>query len=77
MIARAAFLAIAWAAAAFMANRLYVIIRYRELNVKGVVYSKAKTPIMYWVEIAMLILALTVIGGMAVAVTLYEASLFA
>ena len=77
MIGRAAFFVIVCAAAAFLANRLYVIIRYRELNVKGVVYSKANTPVMYWVEIALLVIALTVIGGMAVVATLYEVSLFA
>ena len=77
MIGRAAFLVIAWAVSAFLANRLYVIIRYRELNVKGVVYSKAKTPVMYWIEIAILILGLTVIGGMAVVTTLYDAGFFA
>jgi hypothetical protein len=76
MIGRLTFLVIAWAAVAFLANRLYVILRYGELNVKGVVYSKAQTPVMYWAEIAMLVLGLTVIGGLALMITVYEASLF-
>ena len=32
----ALFLLVMWAASAFLANRLYVIIRYRAINIKGI-----------------------------------------
>jgi len=53
-----------------MANRLYVIVKYRSINIKGAVYSKSGTPIMYWVEMATIIIGLVLVGSVAAVVTL-------
>lgn len=39
--------------AAFMLNRLYVGIGKRQINVKGVTYSRSATPVMYWIVMTM------------------------
>ena len=75
MIGDVLFLSVMWGVAAFMANRLYVIVRYGAINIKGVTYSKSETPIMYLVQMALIILALLLIGGIAAAMTLHYASL--
>jgi len=41
------------ALAAFMLNRVYVGLRYKELNVRGWVYSQEGTPAKYWFTIIM------------------------
>lgn len=71
MIGNALFLLVMWAVAAFLGNRLYVIIRYRAINIKGITYSKAETPIMYWIQMALLACGLTMIGSIAVGMTLF------
>jgi hypothetical protein len=71
MIGDLAFLAVMWGVLAFMANRLYVLVRYRAINIKGKTYSKAQTPIMYWVQMALIGFMLALIGGVAVIMTLY------
>ena len=73
MIGDAIFLLVMWSVAAFMANRLYVIVRYREINIKGAVYSRAETPIMYWIQMILIASMLVLIGGMALLMTLYDA----
>lgn len=35
--------------AIFMTNRLYVGIGKRQINVKGITYSRSTTPVMYWI----------------------------
>lgn len=77
MIGDAIFLILLWSVATFMVNRLYVIIRYREINVKGVVYSRGETPITYWVLMAFIAFASLLIGSMAVGMTLYYAGIIA
>ena len=64
------FFVVMWAVAIFVANRLYVIVRYGAITIKGVTYSRQDTPIMYWVQMALIICALTMIGGIAVFVSL-------
>lgn len=75
MIGDIIFLVVMWSVAVFMANRLYVIIRYREINIKGIVYSLTDTPIMYWIQMALIALGLLFIGGIAVIMSLYDAGL--
>ena len=77
MIGDVIFLAVMWGVAAFMANRLYVLVRYRAINIKGITYSKAETPIMYWVQMALIIFMLALIGGVAVVMTLYYTDVLA
>ena len=36
----------------FMANRLYIGLSRGELNVKGQVYSRTSTPILYWLTMS-------------------------
>jgi hypothetical protein len=73
MIGDAIFLLVMWSVAAFMANRLYVIVRYRQINIKGAVYSRAETPIMYWIQMVLIASMLVLIGGIAFLMTLYDA----
>lgn len=47
MIANLLFALVGLGLAAFMVNRLYVGIRGRQINVKGVTYSRLPTPVMY------------------------------
>lgn len=70
MIGDILFLLIMWAAAFFLANRLYVIVRYKAINIKGVTYSRAETPIMYCVQLLILMCGLAMIGGIAVLLSL-------
>ncbi|MET0373431.1 MAG: hypothetical protein ABW128_04135, partial [Rhizorhabdus sp.] len=44
--------------AAFMVNRLYVGVGGRQINVKGVTYSRFSTPVMYWIVMAMAVFGL-------------------
>ena len=73
----ALFLIVMWAVTAFLVNRLYVIVRYRAINIKGVTYSKADTPVMYWMQMVILVCGLTMIGGIAVLTTLGSAGMLA
>ena len=66
-----------WGIAAFLANRLYVILRYREINLRGAVYSRAATPGLYWAQMALIVLALALVGGIALGMTLYGYSIVA
>ncbi len=70
MVGNAIFLIVMWSVAIFLANRLYVIIRYRALNVKGITYSRRNTPVMYWIEMAILVFGFLMVAGIAVIVTL-------
>ena len=52
--------------AAFMVNRLYVGIGERQINVKGITYSRSSTKILYWIVMAMAVFGLCfglLIGG--------------
>ncbi|WP_218018140.1 hypothetical protein [Sphingomonas azotifigens] len=52
--------------AGFMVNRLYVGLGGRQINVKGITYSRSSTPIMYWIVMAMAVFGLCfglLIGG--------------
>jgi hypothetical protein len=73
MVGNALFLMVMWAASAFLVNRLYVIVRHRAINIKGVTYSKTDTPIMYWIQMALLVFALAMIGSIAFGMTLFYA----
>lgn len=73
MIGNAIFLIVMWAVSAFLANRLYVIIRYQAINIKGVTYSRVDTPIMYWVQMLLLVCGLALVGTIAVGMTLFYA----
>ena len=42
---------VAAATACFLASRIYLLFTKGELNVKGVTYSKERTPIMYWITV--------------------------
>jgi len=42
----------------FMINRLYVGLSQRELNVKGAIYARDRTPFLYWSTMTMAFLAL-------------------
>ena len=70
MIANIALLLISWSVAAFLANRLYVIIKYRSITIKGAIYSKANTPVMYWVEMAIISIGFLLVGGIAIIMAL-------
>lgn len=67
---------VSWITTAFLSNRLYVIIRYREITIKGVTYSKSSTPIMYWLQMLLIIAGLLMTGGIAVVITLGSLGLF-
>jgi len=58
LVSGIALLIVSFGLAAFMVNRLYVGLRDRELNVRGWVYSREKTPAKYWFTLAMATLAL-------------------
>ena len=77
MIKDALFLIVMWAVTAFLANRIYVIVRYRAINIKGVTYSKAETPVMYWIQMVILVCGLAMIEGIAVLATLGCAAMLA
>ena len=62
-----------WGCSAFLVNRLYVIVRYQSINIQGVTYSKAETPVMYWIQMALLVCGLTMIGTLAVVLALIYA----
>lgn len=49
---------VAAALAAFLANRLYVGLSRRELNVKGALYSRTTTPIAYWISMSCALIGL-------------------
>jgi hypothetical protein len=52
--------------AGFMVNRLYVGIRERQLDVKGIIYSRSATPIRYWITMSLAAYGLfcgLIIGG--------------
>jgi hypothetical protein len=70
MLGDVLFFVVMWAVAIFVANRLYVIVRYRAITIKGVTYSRNDTPIMYWVQMALIACALVLIGGIAILVSL-------
>ena len=38
--------------ASFMLNRLYVLFTKRQINVKGIIYSREQQPIYYWFWVA-------------------------
>ncbi|MBF5090254.1 hypothetical protein F1640_09565 [Novosphingobium sp. NBM11] len=63
---------IMWAVTIFMFNRLYVIVRYGAITVKGVTYSRRDAPIMYWIQMALIICGLFMIGGIAILVSLAD-----
>ena len=70
MVGNLILLLISWIVAAFMANRLYVIIKYGSINIKGAVYSKSDTTIMYWVEMMIIVIGLFLVGGIAIIMAL-------
>lgn len=70
MLANVLFFLVMWTVAIFMANRLYVIVRYQSITIKAVTYSKHNTPVMYWIQIALIICAFVMIGGIAIFATL-------
>lgn len=70
MVGNLVLLLVSWIVAAFMANRLYVIVRYGSINIKGVIYSRSDTPIMYWVEMVTILFGLLFVGGIAIVMTL-------
>ena len=76
MLGQSIFFVVMWAGTVFLANRLYVIIRYHAITVKGVTYSKRDTPIMYWIEMILILAGLIMIGGIAVVITLGSLGLF-
>jgi hypothetical protein len=45
------FTAVSFGLAIFMANRMYVLFKYGEINVRGAVYSREKTPTRYWLQV--------------------------
>jgi hypothetical protein len=75
MIGDAIYFVVIWAVTIFLANRLYVIVRHKALNIKGVTYSRDATPIIYWIQMIMIISALILIGGIAVLITLDDTGL--
>jgi hypothetical protein len=70
MIGNVILLIVVWSVSVFMANRLYVIIKYGAINIKGAVYSKVDTPIMYWVQMAIIVVGLVLVGGVGIVTTL-------
>lgn len=61
---------VSWITTVFLSNRLYVIVSYREITIKGVTYSKSSTPIMYWIQMLLIMAGLLMTGGIAVVITL-------
>ena len=45
---------------AFMVNRLYVGLSRRAIQIKGVVYSRAHEPIMYWIVMVLAVWGIAV-----------------
>lgn len=58
MVGNLLFASVGYGLAAFMVNRLYVGVGGRQINVKGVTYSRAATPVMYWIVMAMAVFGL-------------------
>lgn len=77
MIGDVLFLLVLWGGAAFFANRLFVIIKYRAINIRGITYSKAETPIMYWIQMTLLVFSLVMFGSIAVGMTLFYSGVLA
>lgn len=65
MFGAVALLILAAAVGAFMVTRVYLLIFRGELNVKGIVYSRASTPIQYWITTIMAIAGMTLTLGVA------------
>ena len=70
MVGNLILLLVSWIVAVFMANRLYVIVRYGSIKIKGAIYSRSETPIMYWVEMVIIFVGLFLVGGIAIVMTL-------
>ena len=49
----------------FLGTRLFLLVTRGELNVKGAVYSKASTPILYWITFACAFVGMTMMIGIA------------
>lgn len=58
MVGNLLFALVGFGLAAFMVNRLYVGVGGRQINVKGVTYSRSSTPVMYWIVMAMAVFGL-------------------
>lgn len=70
MIGNILFLLVTWGVAGFLANRLYVIVCYRAIQIKGVRYSRAETPTMYWVQLAVIVVGFLLVACMALVAAL-------
>ncbi len=66
MILKLLFLMVMFGAGGFVASRAYLLIAKGSLNVKGVTYSRAGTPILYWVELLLAVIGATMILGVAI-----------
>ncbi|MES2303693.1 MAG: hypothetical protein WC816_14900 [Sphingomonas sp.] len=58
MVGNLLFALVGFGLSIFMVNRLYVGIGERQINVKGITYSRSSTPIMYWIVMAMAVFGL-------------------
>jgi len=61
VILKILFLLLMLGSGGFVASRAYLLIARGTLNVKGVTYSRARTPVSYWVELALAITGATLI----------------
>ena len=52
MIATVLLFIVSLSAGLFLCTRLYLLAARGQLNVKGAVYSRASTPVLYWVTFA-------------------------
>ncbi len=66
-MSNALYLVITSVVACFMVSRVYLLIAKGQLNVKGVVYSRQRTPISYWITLIFAIVgtALTLVLAVA------------
>jgi hypothetical protein len=65
MLGGIALLIVSGAVGAFMITRVYLLIFRGELNVRGAVYSRASTPIQYWMTLVMALAGVVFTVGIA------------
>lgn len=70
MILDAFSMSVMWTLTLFLAYRLTVFFRRREVYVKGVTYSRDDGPVAYWIQMTSLFLGIVVLGGVTAIVSL-------
>lgn len=70
MIAAVLLFIVALAAGLFLLTRLYLLVARGQLNVKGAVYSRTSTPVLYWISFVCAVAGTILTVGIAVAMAI-------